>query len=322
MSVRFSVVIPVYNVAPFLRECLDSLLAQTCADWEAICVDDGSSDGSGEILDEYKTRDSRFVVIHQTNAGVGAARNAGLGLAKGAWTYFVDPDDVVHPRLLEVLSGMVDRHPEADAVSFRWVGFYDGDGIRWHQTEDCTGRAVDISGAVPLEICETFVWTVALRRASIGELRFTALQLCEDRLFLLSFFETARSVVLSGFVGYQYRLHRNSASHAVPTVRKFLDTVHYLRTAAATMDHSTKTYPARARRLIGLQLSENLSVDYRKLRLQDRRRVSGEWHEALRAVIGGIWCVMPAWVYRLVRWLKLHGINRKLAWHAGRKPWS
>ena len=67
MTPFFSIIIPVYNVAPYLRECLDSVVAQTFTDWEAICVDDGSTDGSGAILDEYEAGDKRFRVIHQRN---------------------------------------------------------------------------------------------------------------------------------------------------------------------------------------------------------------------------------------------------------------
>ena len=80
---KFSIIIPVYNVAQYLRECLDSVLAQTFTDWEAICVDDGSTDGSGAILDEYAAKDWRFRVIHQDNAGVGFARNVALNVARG-----------------------------------------------------------------------------------------------------------------------------------------------------------------------------------------------------------------------------------------------
>lgn len=77
MTPLSSIISPVYNVAPYLRECLDSVLAQTFACWEAICVDDGSTEGSGAILDECAARDPRFRIINQPNAGVGAARNAG-----------------------------------------------------------------------------------------------------------------------------------------------------------------------------------------------------------------------------------------------------
>ena len=91
----FSIIIPVYNVAPYLRECLDSVIAQTFTDWEAICVDDGSTDGSGAILDEYAAKDKRFRVIHQKNAGVSVARNAAIELMHGDWFLFVDADDVI-----------------------------------------------------------------------------------------------------------------------------------------------------------------------------------------------------------------------------------
>ena len=94
---KFSIIIPVYNVAPYLRECLDSVLAQTFTDWEAVCVDDGSTDGSGAILDEYAAQDSRFRVIHQENAGVAKARQVGLDAARGEYIGWVDSDDVIEP---------------------------------------------------------------------------------------------------------------------------------------------------------------------------------------------------------------------------------
>lgn len=93
MNPKFSIIIPVYNVAPYIRECLDSVLAQTYTDWEAICVDDGSTDGSGVILDEYAKRDLRFRIIHQTNAGVGAARNSAIEVAQGEYLLYLDGDD-------------------------------------------------------------------------------------------------------------------------------------------------------------------------------------------------------------------------------------
>lgn len=102
MTPFFSIIIPVYNVAPYLRECLDSVLAQTFTDWEAICVDDGSTDGSGAILDEYAAKDSRFRVFHQLNAGVSAARNKALDEAHGEWFLFLDGDDILRLDGLEL----------------------------------------------------------------------------------------------------------------------------------------------------------------------------------------------------------------------------
>ena len=103
MTPFFAIIIPVYNTAPYLRECLDSVLAQTFSDWEAICVDDGSTDGSGSILDNYAAMDSRFCVFHQANAGVSAARNKALDNATGDWVGFLDADDIWRPWMLKTI---------------------------------------------------------------------------------------------------------------------------------------------------------------------------------------------------------------------------
>lgn len=98
-----SIIIPIYNTAPYLRQCLDSILSQTIADWEAILVDDGSTDNSGAIADEYAALDDRFRVLHQGNQGQAAARNRGLGVAKGEYMAFVDADDSLESNYLEQL---------------------------------------------------------------------------------------------------------------------------------------------------------------------------------------------------------------------------
>lgn len=96
-----SVIIPVYNTSEFLRQCLDSVLGQTLSNIEVICVDDGSTDGSIEILKEYEQKDSRVKLIFQENAGGGAARNKGIAVARGKYLSFLDSDDFFEPRMLE-----------------------------------------------------------------------------------------------------------------------------------------------------------------------------------------------------------------------------
>ena len=96
-----SIIVPVYNVEEYLRECVDSVLNQTYSDVEVILVDDGSTDQSGNICDEYAKMDSRIKVIHKKNGGVSSARNTGIETASGERIIFVDSDDCIHPRLLE-----------------------------------------------------------------------------------------------------------------------------------------------------------------------------------------------------------------------------
>lgn len=98
---KVSIVIPVYNVEPYLGRCLDSVLAQEFQDFEVILADDGSTDSSGIMCDEYAEKDSRIQVIHKENGGLSSARNAGVRASRGDYIYFVDSDDCIHPKLLE-----------------------------------------------------------------------------------------------------------------------------------------------------------------------------------------------------------------------------
>ena len=100
---KVSVIVPVYNVAPYLPKCLDSILEQTLGDIEVICIDDGSTDGSGEILDRYAVQDQRIRVLHQENRGYGAAMNTGLDAAGGEFIGIVESDDCILPGMYETL---------------------------------------------------------------------------------------------------------------------------------------------------------------------------------------------------------------------------
>ena len=92
---KLSIIVPIYNVEPYIRRCLDSIYAQTFKDYEAILVNDGSTDKCGLIIDEYAQNDPRIITIHQQNKGVSAARNAGLRISKGQYIGCVEPDELV-----------------------------------------------------------------------------------------------------------------------------------------------------------------------------------------------------------------------------------
>lgn len=115
-----SIVVPVYNVAPYLHQCVESLLAQTHRRLELIFVDDGSTDGSSAILDTYRERHPCIRVIHQPNGGVSVARNTGIDSASGDYIGFVDSDDWVEPDYTERLLQIFIEHPEADVAVAGW----------------------------------------------------------------------------------------------------------------------------------------------------------------------------------------------------------
>lgn len=104
-----SIVVPVYNTAPYLSSCLDSILRQTVTDWELILVDDGSTDGSGTICDEYAAKDSRIQVLHQANQGPAKARNLGIAKSQGELIAFIDSDDLLHVQYLDQLLGTIQK---------------------------------------------------------------------------------------------------------------------------------------------------------------------------------------------------------------------
>ena len=108
MSVRVSVVMPVYNAGKYLSAAIKSVLAQTMPDFELVVVDDGSTDGSGDACDGFAALDSRVRVIHQQNAGICRARNAGIAASSGEWIAFCDHDDVYMPRFLELATATAD----------------------------------------------------------------------------------------------------------------------------------------------------------------------------------------------------------------------
>lgn len=123
MAYDISVIIPIYNVEKYLRRALESLLKQTLSSWEAVLVDDGSTDRCGTIADEYARRDSRFKVLHQANQGVSKARNAGMAQAVGKYLLFLDPDDFFHPQLMELCLRTAEAE-DADMVAFTYHHSY------------------------------------------------------------------------------------------------------------------------------------------------------------------------------------------------------
>ena len=123
MTELISVIVPIYNVALYLEKCINSIIHQTYKNIEIILVDDGATDGSGAICDEYKNKDNRIKVIHKNNGGPASARKAGARIASGKYIGFVDGDDWIESEMYEKLLAYVKRD-NAQVVIFRgWCVF-------------------------------------------------------------------------------------------------------------------------------------------------------------------------------------------------------
>ncbi len=215
-SPKVSVVVPVFNVERYLRECLDSLLGQTLKDIELICVDDGSTDGSGCILDEYAARDPRMKVIHQANAGTGPARNVGMDHAAGTYLYFCDPDDFCRPSYLSVMVRRADR-TEADIVcSCRTcIDGNTGELLGYRHFPDWVwdfGQPFDPRTMADelFSVATSVPWDKLFRRSFVvrEQLRFQSLPRSNDIFFVCMALASASRVALAPSAGCCHRMRR------------------------------------------------------------------------------------------------------------------
>lgn len=204
-SPLISVIIPIYNVEAYLRECLNSIISQTYQDWECILVDDASTDGSARIAEEFCNADSRFRLIrHAENRGLSAARNTGLDNATGELVTFVDSDDFIRPEMFGLGIEYLERD-DVDIVCFGFGG------------EKRVGKVEFFEGKVILE-CILYqtgpingsAWGKIFKNRLFSGLRFTEGITYEDLDIVDKVFLQARGVVVISSAMYYYRQREGS----------------------------------------------------------------------------------------------------------------
>lgn len=192
MEPLISVIIPVFNMEKYLSRCLDSILSNTYHNLEIICVDDGSTDRSLEILREYEAKDERFRVITKENGGVSSARNLGMDQATGAFISFIDPDDFIHEQYFEILIEAI-AQTNADVVccSFRSVQDKDLPIETEHITFNPEALQIYSTGQIFLSHnLRSFCWGKLLRSDLLSETRFREdMNYSEDSVFIAEVWE-------------------------------------------------------------------------------------------------------------------------------------
>lgn len=238
----FSIVIPVCNVAPYLRACLDSVLAQTFADWEAVCVDDGSTDGSGAVLDEYARKNSRIKSLHKENGGVSSARNAGMELATGEWMLFLDSDDLFKLDALERIAENIRKNPGVDLFKFGFRKFDESGMLPSSGAESAEWRKADISHHVEFNDVYAYMWQWTYRRSMLGDLRFNlTYHRGEDRPFVCDcLLNRCSSFVDIGETLLLYRQRQGSAMHVRPSAMVWSGEIRYRVELLQMLDASGK----------------------------------------------------------------------------------
>ena len=197
MMPKLSIIIPIYNVAPYLNECIDSLMSQTFADFEALFVNDGSTDGSLGILESYAEKDSRIRIFSQPNRGVSAARNLALDNARGEWIAFLDGDDTIDSQWFE----KVMRYERDDVDIIHVDAGYCFNARR--PADSCDYRTFLRDGWS----CLNFV-----RKNVIGDLRYKErMRFKEDVVFFTALALKTSRIAVAGEKGYNYRKREGSA---------------------------------------------------------------------------------------------------------------
>lgn len=208
-----SIIVPVYKVEEYLPKCIDSILAQTFADFELILVDDGSPDNCGKICDEYADKDNRIVVIHKENGGVSSARNAGLDIAKGKYIGFIDSDDYIDPDMYETLyNNLVNNNAD---ISICGIFVCYKNVIKNYYSNPISGVFSGIDAfklALSGKGCAFAPYNKLYKKEILDTIRFPALKIGEDLFIIGDIMLKAKKVIICTDLPKYYYVQRQDSA--------------------------------------------------------------------------------------------------------------
>ena len=235
-----SVVVPVYNVKPYVAKCLDSILRQTYTNIEIIVVDDGSTDGSELICDDYSNKDPRITVIHQRNTGLAAARNTGIDAAHGEYLGFVDSDDFIEPFMYEKLLNAAQKNNCVLAVCGINYVFDNGTVIPKANIEP--DQVFDFPDAITemntYRLFDMGAWSKLYKSELFDGIRFPVGKLSEDFFIMFKIFDRAQKVAFVSDACYNYYQRTNSITKSKKINHDFLEA------AYKQMRYIDRNYPS------------------------------------------------------------------------------
>lgn len=244
MNIELSIIVPVYNVESYLPKCIDSILQQTYKNYELILVDDGSTDNSGVICDEYAKRDNRISVIHKQNGGLSSARNAGLDRCLGLYISFIDSDDYIDGDLYTKAIEKMEQEAEIDMVWLNYYNFYD-DGrkdIHMNQKEYYVKKS-DKSTLYQLVNKEALAWLKIYRKRVFENIRYPEGKILEDLYIVPDLFDVVNTIFVSKIGYIAYRQRNGSICHKKHTANMIGDIASsYARILALIKLHDRKLY--------------------------------------------------------------------------------
>lgn len=208
-----SVIVPIYNVEVYLPKCVDSILEQTYENLEIILVDDGSTDLSGAIADDYQKKDSRIRVIHKTNGGLSDARNCGIEEAHGEYFGFVDSDDYIAPDMYMTLYEIMIRYGAKISVCDKFDVTEGSVGV-YEDVSDAEVFCTDAEEAMRIVLDGkrnyAYAWNKLYKREVFDNIRYPVGKFIEDAFIILQLFDAAERVVFTTAKKYYYLCRPNS----------------------------------------------------------------------------------------------------------------
>lgn len=316
---KFSIITPCYKCAKYVRETLDSVRTQKVADWELICIDDGSPDETGRVLDDYLREHcaavteservikaigdedrhpdapkrilagelpsgARMTVVHQLNCGVSGARNTALTLATGERVVFLDGDDLLSPWALELVERSVEKVPNVDIVEGGVVNFTGQGTFGWGE---CNGLVTvqDVSSEIPSDPFNGSFQRFVFRRELIGNIAYKGVSCTEELGYMVRCFIRARLLAKTNDAFYGYRILVGSMSHQSVSFNRCVDAYDVTRSATRMIFESQKHISACQWRQLINRWSE-MQVDLISLLAtpEERARAWTYWWEKLPKV--------------------------------------
>lgn len=235
-----SVIVPIYNAEQYLEKCIDSIINQTYTNFEIILVNDGSTDNSGSICDEYAKKDSRIRVIHKENGGLSSARNVGLDNANGEYVSFVDSDDWIEQDMLETLYNSCEENNAEISCGGRYDVYPKSTIVGLcPKNSECISRIEMIKKLFASVECDCSVCDKLFKRSLFNEIRFPIGQINEDEAIFYNLLGGATCIALVNKPLYNYFHRASSISTSDFTERKLI----YMENAIKIKNLVIEKYP-------------------------------------------------------------------------------
>ncbi len=326
-DILISVVVPAYNIESYLPRCLDSILAQTHHNLQIIVVNDGSTDGTGRVIDSYAARDDRIVPIHKENGGVSSARIAGINIANGTYIGFVDGDDYIEPNMYEhLLDNSIKYDADISHCGYKMV-FPDGHEDLYYGTNRIVEQTNE-QGLYDLlsgEFVEPGLWNKLYKKDIINFndslIWDSDIKINEDLLLNYIIFKKAKKAIFEDRTFYHYMLRKGSAATSKTQRHKITDPMKVFSLICNDTKNNQFLFPVIYTRYINLLINTVIQTAWpdeaRYAKLELKKQIADDEFttncKSPKIKCMAILAANITWLYRIIRifYEKITGVSKK-----------